>query len=267
MKGFVAILLIGLLASCRSTRPIRSVISGRDTAAIPAGQTRTDSARAGQGLLRTLDSGRIDFQTFSSKVNVDYRGSGGKNYDVNAAIRMQRDSAIWISVNAVLGIEALRVLITKDSVKLLDKLNKTYKSHSVSYLQETTALPLDLPTLQDLIVGNPVFLDSNVIGYNQSAGTISLLVLGNLFKNLISVAEEDKTVQHIKLDDVNAARSRTADLSYAGYESKKGVRFATKRTISVSEKKKLDIRLDFKQYDFNQPVAFPFSIPKNFEQP
>jgi hypothetical protein len=53
-------------------------------------------------------------------------GSGdGKNYDVNATMRMYKDSAIWLSANAVLGIEAMRVLITKDSVKLLNKLDKT----------------------------------------------------------------------------------------------------------------------------------------------
>jgi hypothetical protein len=264
MKVVVILAGVVLLASCRATRPIQSAVAKRDTASMNSSGARTDSARTVQAVLQALDSARIQFQTFSSKVNVDYRGSDGKNYDVNANIRMQRDSAIWISVNAVLGIEALRALITRDSVKLLDKLNKTYRAHSIDYLQTTTALPLDLPTLQDLIIGNPVFLDSNVIGYTKSPGSISLLVLGKLFKNLISVSEADNTVQHIKLDDANPARARTADLSYAGYEDKDGFRFATKRTISVSEKKKLDIRLDFKQYAFNQPVEFPFAIPKNF---
>jgi hypothetical protein len=104
-----------------------------------------------------------------------------------------------------------------------------------------------------------------VIGYTKSPGSLSLLVLGPLFKNLISVSESDHTVQHLKLDDANPARARTANLSYSDYEDKQGVRFATKRTISVSEKKKLDIRLDFKQYAFNEPVEFPFNIPKNFK--
>ena len=263
MKVIVLISFLGLLAACRSTRPIQSAISKRDTAAGGA-TAKTDSAQTVQAVLQALDSGHINFQTFSSKVNVDYRGSDGKNYDVNATIRMQKDSVIWISVNALLGIEAMRVLITRDSVKLIDKLNKTYRAHRVNYLQETTALPLDLATLQDLIIGNPVFLDSTVIGYTRSSGTISLLVLGKLFKNLISVNESDHTVQHIKLDDVNPARSRTAALSYADYATKNGVRFATKRTISVTEKKKLDIRLDFKQYDFNEALSYPFTIPKNF---
>jgi hypothetical protein len=265
MRVVFLIGIVSVLVACRSTRPIQSAISKRDSAAENASKPKSDSAQTVEAVLQALDSNRITFQTFTSKVNIDYRGSDGKNYNLNANLRMQRDSAIWISVNAVLGIEALRVLITKDSVKLIDKLNKTYQAHSISYLQTTTALPLDLPTLQDLIIGNPVFLDSTVIGYTKSPGNISLLLLGKLFKNLITVSASDTTVQHIKLDDANPARARTADLSYADYERKKEVPFATKRVISVSEKKKLDIRLDFKQYDFNEPVSFPFSIPKNFE--
>jgi len=256
--------VVSLLAACRATRPIQSAIAKRDTGSKTVSPAIADSVQTVQAALHALDSNRIQFQTFTSKVGVDYSGSDGKKYDLNANVRMQRDSAIWISVNAVLGIEALRVLITKDSVKLLDKLNKTYSAHSVSYLQETTALPLDLKTVQDLIVGNPVFLGSKVIGYTKSPGAVSLLLLGELFKNLITLNAADRTLQHIKLDDANPVRARTADLSYSDYENKKGVPFATKRTITVSEKKKLDIKLDFKQYDFNEPVSFPFTIPKNF---
>lgn len=267
MKVVAVIALLIGFASCRSTRPIQSAVAKRDTAEITNARTKTDSAQVVQTVLQALDSAHINFQTFSSKVKIDYHGSDGKNYDVNANIRMQRDSAIWISINAVLGIEAMRALITRDSVKLIDKLNKTYTAHRIDYLQTTTALPLNLAALQDLIIGNPVFLDSNVIGYTRSPGSLSVLVLGKLFKNLISVSESDGTVQHSKLDDANPMRARTADLSYAGYENKQGVRFATKRAISVSEKKRLDIRLDFKQYNFNEPVSFPFSIPKNFNAP
>jgi hypothetical protein len=264
MRILSLLLLVALLASCRSTRPIRSVIAKRDTTTTTG---PTDSARVVQSTLYTLTTNRIPFQTFSSKVKVDYRGSDGKNYDVNANIRMLRDSTIWISVNALLGIEALRALITADSVKLIDKLNKTYTARSISYLQDVTSLPLDLPTLQDLIIGNAVFIDSNVIGYSQSAGVVSLLMLGKLFKNLISMNAGDSTLMQSKLDDVNVSRNRTANLSYAGYENRNGRLFSTRRTISVSEKKKLDIQLDFKQYDFNGEVSFPFSVPKNFNAP
>jgi len=216
--------------------------------------------------LRKVDSNHIGFRTFSAKVNVDYSGSDGKKYDVNANIRMYKDSVIWIAVNALLGIDAMRLFVTKDSLKLLDKLNKTYTARSVDYLREVTSLPLNLYNLQDLIIGNPVFLDSNIVSYSANNNQIALLCLGNLFKNLITLNESDKTLIHSKLDDTDPARNRTADLTYGDYESKKGMPFSTKRRIVVTEKNRLDIKLEFKQYDFNQEVSFPFSVPKNYDR-
>ena len=74
---------------------------------------------------------------------------------------MYKDSVIWISITALFGIEGLRAYITKDSVKIINKQDKVYTGRSVAYLQEVTALPLDLHSLQELLIGNPVFLDSN----------------------------------------------------------------------------------------------------------
>jgi hypothetical protein len=197
---------------------------------------------------------------------VDYRGGDGKNYDVNATIRMYKDSAIWISANAVLGIEAIRVLVTKDSVKLMNKLEKTYTARSIDYLQEVTELPLGLGILQDLLIGNPVYLDSNVVSYARSDNAISIISLGQWFKNQLTLGEPARTVQRIKLDDADVSRSRTAELLYSDYQSKDRLKFATKRRITVSDKKKLDISLDFKNYELGDDVSFPFSVPKNFER-
>lgn len=219
-----------------------------------------------ENTLNSVDSNYIDFLTFSAKINVDYTGGDGKKYDVNANVRMYKDSVIWIAVNALLGIDAMRLMITKDSVKLLDKLNKTYTARRVNYLQEMTSLPLDLRTLQDIIIGNPVFFaDQNVVSYSSNNGQISMLSIGELFKHLVTLNEGDKTVLHSKLDDADLSRNRTADLTYGDYEKKKGVSFSTKRWIVVTEKNRLDIKLDFKQYEFNQEVSFPFTVPKNYE--
>ena len=157
------------------------------------------------------------------------------------------------------------MLITKDSVKVLDKQNKLYTARSVAYLQEVTALPLDLYTLQELLIGNPIFLDSNIVAYSVAGNSVSLYSIGKLFKSLITVSENDNLLQHCKLDDLDLTRNRTCDLSYSGYENKKGVNFSLNRTVTVSEKSRLDVKLDFKQYEFNETLSFPFSVPRNYK--
>lgn len=266
---FVAIAALCFLLSCRSSRPISKAVTRKDTVAVittPPVIVKIDTQALIRTTLKKIDSNYISFKTFSAKVNVDYEGGDGKKYDVNANVRMYKDSAIWVSVNAVLGIEALRLLITKDSVKLVNKLEKTYVGRSVSYLQEVTSLPLDLYTLQNLIIGNPVYLDSNVIRYSTSNNIISLISLGYYFKNFLTVDAGNGTLIRSKLDDTDPTRSRTADLTYDDYESKKGPLFSTKRQIVVAEKTRLDIKLEFKNYNFNEDVSFPFSVPKNYKR-
>ncbi|MDB5252269.1 MAG: hypothetical protein JWP27_1438 [Flaviaesturariibacter sp.] len=270
MKNLIWLLLAaGLVSSCRSTRKIGTAISRKDTvqASSVTPDGKADSLAFIQASLRQVSANHIDYTTFSAKVNIDYRDASNKNYDVNAVVRIYRDSAIWISANAILGIEALRAYITRDSVKILDKLNKTYTARSVDYLQDVTALPLDLHTIQDLLIGNPVYLDSNhVVSYSRGPGTVALLSFGEWFKNLLTIREGDGALQRSRLDDLNPARNRTADLTYSDYETRKGPLFSTKRKITITEAKQLDIKLDFKQYDFNGEVSFPFSVPKNFKR-
>lgn len=268
LRSFIVLTTaVYLLASCRSTRKIQTAISKKDSVAIvtaPVDHGREDSMAFIAQNYAVIQSHRINYTTFSAKVDVDYQDGDGKKYDINAHVRMYRDSVIWISITAILGIEGLRAYITKDSVKVLNKQDKIYKVRSLSYLQEETALPLDLASLQDLLVGNPIFFDSTIVSYNRTGNSISLLSIGTFFKHLLTIGEEDHLPQSSKLDDLDEMRNRTCYLTYSDYEYKKGVAFATRRSISVSEKKKLDIKLNFKQYDFNETLSFPFSIPKNY---
>ncbi len=267
IRAFIFVsILISILASCKPTRKIQTAIAKKDTIIESVNiAAREDSVRYMGELYQQLLKNRIDYTSFSAKINVEYIDADDKRYDVNAFVRMYKDSVIWVSVNAIFGIEALRAYITKDSVKLLDKQNKTYTARAVNYLQEVTALPLDLTALQDLIIGNPVFLNKNYVSYKKSDETVSLLMADDVFKNLLTLAVTNNTIQRSKLDDADASRNRTCDLTYSDYENKRGVYFSTKRKISIAEKKKLDIKLEFKKYDFNEALTFPFSIPKDYK--
>jgi len=258
-----------LFCSCRSTRKIQTVITPKkDTIVVdtqPVVNLHDDSVAFMNENYRQVLANQIEFTTFSAKIDVDYEDADGKKYNVNAHLRMYRDSIIWISITGPLGIEGLRALITEDSVKLLDKQNKTYIARSVSYLQEVTELPLDLSSLQDLLVGNPVFLDTNLVSYSKTPDAISILSIGEFFKNLITIDANSHLLLSSKLDDLGEQKNRTCYLTYTDYENKKGVNFAEKRGINVAEKKRLDIKLNFKQYDFNETLSFQFNIPKNYK--
>ncbi len=236
------------------------------TSVVPVDHSREDSITFIRKNYNSILNNHIGFTTFSAKIDIDYQDADGKKNNVNAHLRMYKDSVIWVSITALLGIEGLRAYITRDSVKVLDKLNKVYTARSVAYLQDVTDLPLDLRSLQDLLIGNPVFLDSNIISYRRSPGMITLQSNGEFIKNLFTIGETDKLAKSSKLDDLDEFRNRTCYLTYDDYDTRQGLNFSTRREISVSEKSKLDIQLVFRQYDFNETLSFPFNIPKNYKQ-
>ncbi len=260
---------VPLIFSCRSTRKIQTAITKKDSVQVVDDSLRKsaeDSLAVIRQGLENISKNTINYTTFSAKLNVDYSGTDAKNNNMNVNLRMYKDSAIWISITALLGIEGLRAYITKDSVKILNKQDKIYMARSVAFLQEVTALPLDLRTLQDILIGNPVFFDStSVISYSRSGNTISLLSVGDWFRNLLTINEMGR-IENSKLDDVDVNRSRTCNLHYSEYENKKGVFFSTNRRITVSEKSNLDIKIEVKSYDFNETLSFPFTIPRNYKR-
>lgn len=263
----VPIVVIMAMSSCRSTKKIQTVITKKDTTqVIPVVDTRADSMRYIRDVYSSIVKNRIEFRTFSAKVKVDFVGNDGKKSDFNANIRLYKDSVLWISINALLGIEAFRVMITPDSVKVLNKLDRVIQLRSVEYLQEVAKIPISFYELQELLIGNPVYLDSNIVSYKRDERSVSLISIGHLFKHLITVSNGDFVLQHSKLDDTDVLRARTCNITYGGYETKNGIRFSTFRKIAVSEKTKLDIELQFKQFDFNVDLSFPFNIPRNYKR-
>jgi hypothetical protein len=261
---------IVLFYSCHPAKKIQAVIPRADTTTVQVSvsteRARKDSIEFIKETYAKLGRKHIDFITFNAKLDVDYEDNEGKKTDVNAHLRMYRDSLIWISLTGPLGIEGLRVLVDRDSVRMLDKQNKIYTVRSIPFLQELTALPLDLASLQDLIIGNPVFLDPIILSYTKQENSITLQSNTDVFKNLLTIDAAKFYPLTSKLDDLDPQRNRTCYLLYSDYEDKKLVNFSTKRIIQVSEKKKVNIKLDFKQYDFNEKLSFSFSVPKNYER-
>jgi hypothetical protein len=262
-----SIIIIFSTTSCRTTKQINKAIAKKDTVTINLNKSVEDSLKEVNAVVDKFKSHHIDFKTFNAKIKVEYEDNKGKQPDVTATVRIMKDSAIWVSLSAtILNIEVYRILITKDSVILVNKLNKEIQYRSLDYLQEITGIPFDYYTLQDLLIGNPIFMDGKIIGYKKTENTILLSSVGKYFKHLITLSTDKELLQHSKLDDVDFARNRTADITYSDYENKNGIDFSTYREITVSEKNKLDIRLNYKSYEFNKDLSVSFSIPKNYKR-
>jgi len=266
---YIALVAVSVFAACRPTKKVQKIeeaISKKDTATtvVITKVPDVDSAKLLAGIADKVNNRRIDFTTFSAKVKIDYESQDNRDGGT-AHIRLEKNKMLWVSLTGPLGVEGFRLQVTPDSVILMNKLKKTVQYRSIEYLQELTDIPFDFKTLQDLIVGNPIFAEDKVVSFKELNDQLLVFIAGNIYKNLLTLNTSDNTLAHTKLDDVDVSRNRTCDITYSGYETGLGFPFSTKRVITVSEKGRLEVTMDFKQYAFNQPLTFPFNVPKNYK--
>jgi hypothetical protein len=71
------------------------------------------------------------------------------------SLRMRRDSTIWISASALMGIENVRALITQDSVFLINRMNQTYLAENLEETCRGVSLPpMTVQDFQAVLLGN-----------------------------------------------------------------------------------------------------------------
>lgn len=263
-KQFIFLLSIVLITfSCKTVKKVATIqeaFTKKDTVqtVMIVDAPKVDSAAIVKDIMRKVAKSKIDFKTFNAKIKVGYESAENSDtYTVN--ISMMKDSLMYIRIlGSFLGIkqEGMQVKVKRDSVFLYKKIGERYvQNRSISYLQEVTQIPFDFSTLQDLIIGNPVFIDSNIVSYKDNDAGLLVLMLGDTFKHLITLGQDDKTIIHSKLDDVDIQRNRTCDITYSSYAPLGSYQFSTYRRVVVSEKSKLDLELDFKEYNINEPLG------------
>lgn len=268
MKQTVVVqIVIGIVSlimmSCRHSRQIaRTPFPVADT----ANKTKTDStsgeaaAAFNSSLVSRIQANRIDFNTFSARLKIDFENEKQQQHNISTNIRMQKDSAIWISVSAPIIGEVARALITRDSLRAYDRFNKKLYLRAISDAKDVLNVPFDFNTLQDMIIGNPVFLTDSIYQVVRTNAVISFSCDSTLYTSLFNVFADNYLLQQSKVMDKSSA-SRSCELTYGEYKDMSGRRFPTRRRIFIEEKNVTKIAMDFNRVDFNQPVSFPFSVP------
>jgi hypothetical protein len=230
-------------------------------------ESAADSLRMLDSTMTLFKSHHIDFTTFSAKIKVEAEAGNDKQPDLIAIIRIVKDSAIWISISSsILNIEVYRVLIGRDSVILMNKQEKEVQFRSLDYLQEVTGIPFDYKTLEDLLVGNPIFFSDSIVSFQQQERWTLVSTRSEIFKNLLTLENGSGLLIQSKLDDLDVNRHRTANITYGDYENKLGFYFPVFRHIIAAEKKNIDVRMQYKQYEFNKELSVTLSIPKNYKR-
>lgn len=273
-QPIIILIIIGvaIISGCSSSKKLQPTIPIQDTTfrdtlyVSPKPVTTDDSLKVSYNFLKVLKRNEIDFKTFSSKAKVQFEDKNGRQPDANAIIRMQKDSTIWISVSSTfLNIEVVRILITPDTLIIINKLEKSVESHPYKYIQGIVQLPLTFSMVQDIFIGNPVFINDSIISSSITEGKILIETADKFVKNLLTISTEKNLLLSSKITNDFNGLIRTASLEYADYSTIGQHLFATYRALKVDNESKIDLRMALREVEFNNELSFPFTVPGNYK--
>lgn len=94
------------------------------------------------------------FEWLTANLSIQAEGNGMTYNDLSGQIRMRKDSIVWLSVTATMGVEALRAKVSNDSIWMLNRLEKTYLAEPLDTVSAQLGIPLSLPLIQTLLLDN-----------------------------------------------------------------------------------------------------------------
>ena len=112
------------------------------------------------------------FEWLTANLSLQAEGNGMTYNDLSGQLRMRKDSIVWVSVTATMGVEVLRAKISNDSIWILNRLEKTYLAEHVDSLDQQIGplfglrLPFAQFVLLDNIEGIPP-VENQTVGWNQ----------------------------------------------------------------------------------------------------
>ena len=267
LKTSLYLILMLLSMACANVKKVQVIQDALTLKVLPdsaalAEKARLDSVLMVEGIVHNIANTKVDFKTMNAKLKIDYETSKDKDSYI-ANLSIQKDSGMYITIRGAMGVIGLKAFINKDSIFLTFPLTKKTERHPLSYLQEVVKIPLSYQTIEDLIIGNPIFMDSiDIISYKVINERLQVSLMGKLFKNLIILSEDNTKLIELKLDDVDASKHRTCDINYSQHTLVKNIQFPLFRTISINAQTKLDIGMEIKEFSFDEPLKYTFSVPK-----
>lgn len=239
--------------------PVDSAIGNETAIATPELDAKQAALLSG---LAPLWTRQRSWNTFNGRAKTHFEGRG-ENHDFTATIRMQRGSRIWISVVALGVMEAFRVMITPDSVQIMDRLHKEYMAMPFDQLGALLPVRGDFTSLQNILIGDPI---NTSYRPNAALDTVDSYLLSHVSANLTHILAFNKADSTLRLQTITAPDVLLIS-NYDNYSIEAGSPFANRRSLSMRDAKDQHlIEMDFNKAAFNEIIETPFTIPDKYNR-
>ncbi len=230
-------------------------------------------------LFAQMKKSEFNYKTLSLKFSAEVE-SNGESSSFSGNIYLVKDSLMWISIQKF-GLEAVRLLITADSARMINRINKTYFISDFDKLNDLFKTDFDFDILQSILTGNDfTYYEGNVFKagielnkwyhlstlgrqkikkYVKSEKDYSMVLIEDMWLDPNTFKIVRTTLKEIKTQD-----RRKIECSYSDFLTLENKLFPQKVDFEITDEKKLKGTITFTRISPDKVEAFPFNIPASY---
>ncbi len=236
--------------------------------------------KTAKALTKHIKENELNYSWISAKADVETT-IDGEDHNLDIRVKGRKDSALWISITAVGLIDVAKILITRDSVKMVVYVKKQYFKGDFNYINQLLNADLDFDLIQAALFGNSADFDDDdnklkpVIDRENCHYLLSTerkrklrrIASGqdSLKRSLQTMTLNPETFKILKNEFEDAATNRSFHASYANFVAKDSVFAPRNVNIEIKAQKKVSVKINYVRIDVNQPQKLTLNIPKNYE--
>jgi hypothetical protein len=271
----ITVLFFGL--SCKSKKHAQqtAVISVQDT----LGRCRL-SFKTAKTLSRHIKENELKYEWIYAKADVEVL-IDGEDHKLDIRVKAKRDSAMWISIQAIGLIDIAKLLITRDSVKMVVYVKKQYFKGDFNYINQLLNADLDFDLIQAALIGNSADFDDDdskmkpVIDRDNCQYLLSTERKRKLRRINSGQDSLKRSLQMMRLDPENykiinndfedVATNRSFHAKYEKFHVSDSIFAPHLVNIEIKAEKKIDLKINYVRMEINQPQKLTLNIPKNYD--
>lgn len=230
-------------------------------------------------LTKHIKDNAFDFTWIYAKANTEVK-IDSEEHSLDIKIRGKKDSAILISIQYVLGIEIAKVLITRDSVKMVIYPKRQYFKGDFNYINELLTADLDFDVIQAVLFGNYAEFDDDetklkpVTDRQNCHYLLSTERLGrikrishqgiDIIRPLQIMTLNPDNYKILKNEFIESATNRMFTAAYENFSNKDSVYAPRHVNIDIVAEKKVNLKIDYVRIEKSEPQKLSLNIPPKY---
>ena len=276
-----AIIMLALFTfSCKHKKKIQKTQTEVAISDTTSGRCKLDFKNS-KALSKYVKENEFDFVWVMAKANVE-TSIDGKEESFDIRVNVRKDSAMLITIQYLLGIQVAKILITKDSVKMANYIQKNYFKGDFVYINDMLNADLDFNVLQAVLFGNSAeFYDDDELKLKpvtdrenchyllstERKRRLRRLQSGDneLKKALQILTLNPDNYKIIKNEFSDPATNRSFIANYKNFTKKDSVYAPYHVDIDIVAEKKASVKIDYVRIEKNIPQKLSLNIPSKYE--